>query len=294
MEKKAYLKIITAASLWGGIGVFVKVLSAAGLTSMQGVAVRNLVAALVFFIYLLCTDRGALKIDPRHWYYFFGSGVCGLLFFNWCYFTTISASSMSAAAVLLYTSPVFVMFLSAALFKESITPLKVAALAVTFAGCMLATGLLPLGQASLTPLTVLTGLGSGFGYALYSVLSKVALSKYSASTVSFYTVLFCAVLALPISGLYRRLDLMGSWNFWAGALGIGFLCCAIPSLLFTQGLLHAEAGKASIMSTAELLVASLLGILVFHEQVTPCKLMGMAAILCAILMLNLPGKRIRA
>lgn len=293
MEKKAYLKIILAASLWGGIGVFVKILSSLGLTSMQGVASRNLVAAAVFFVYLFFTDRAALKIDPRHWYYFFGSGVCGLLFFNWCYFTTISASSMSVAAVLLYTSPVFVMIMSAFLFKEPITPLKVAALIITFVGCMLSTGLLPLGQAAIAPLTVLSGLGAGFGYALYSILSKVALSKYSASTVSFYTILFCAALALPISGLYQRTDLLTNGTFWLGSLGIGLLCCAVPSLLFTQGLLHAEAGKASIMSTAELLVATLLGILIYHEEVTLYKLLGMAAIFGAILLLNLPAKKSR-
>lgn len=291
MEKKAYLSIIAAACLWGGIGVFVKVLTAVGLTSLQGVAARNLVASVAFFLYLLVTDPKALRIHPRDWYYFFGSGVCGLLFFNWCYFTTISRSSMSVAAVLLYTSPVFVMLLSTVLFQERITPLKITALLITFVGCTLATGLLPLGQTKLSLPILLTGLGAGFGYALYSVLSKVALRKYSASTVTFYTILFCAVLAIPLSGLYRRADLLPDWRFWAGSLGIGFLCCAIPSYLFTRGLVHAEAGKASILSTAELLVATLLGILVFHEQITPYKLLGMAAIFAAILLLNRPPRR---
>ena len=291
MEKKAYLSIIAAACLWGGIGVFVKVLSSVGLTSLQGVAARNLVASAVFFLYLLCTDRKALRINPRHWYYFFGSGVCGLLFFNWCYFTTISQSSMSVAAVLLYTSPVFVMVLSTVLFGERITPVKLAALLITFVGCTLATGLLPLGQTRLSLPTLLTGLGAGLGYALYSVLSKVALRKYPASTVTFYTILFCALLALPLSGLYRRTDLLPNLTFWAGSLGIGFLCCAVPSYLFTRGLLYAEAGKASILSTAELLVATLLGIVVFHEEVTPWKAAGMAAIFAAILLLNRPEKK---
>ncbi len=198
MEKKAYLSIIAAACLWGGIGVFVKVLTAVGLTSLQGVAARNLVASVAFFLYLLVTDPKALRIHPRHWYYFFGSGVCGLLFFNWCYFTVIAQSSMSVAAVLLYTSPVFVMILSTVLFRERITPVKLIALLITFVGCTLATGLLPLGETRLSGLTILTGLGAGFGYALYSVLSKVALRQYSASTVTFYTILFCAVLAVPL------------------------------------------------------------------------------------------------
>ena len=185
MEKKAVWNIIAAAALWGCIGVFLKLLTAAGLSSMDGVALRSAVAALLYGLFLAATDRKALKIQPRHWYYFFGSGVCSLVFFNWCYFSTISTSSMSVAAVLLYTSPVFVTLLSALFFRERITSHKVAALALTFAGCVLVTGLLPLGQQSVSYLTILYGLGAGFGYALYSIFGKLALRQYASSTVTF-------------------------------------------------------------------------------------------------------------
>ena len=94
MEKKAYLNIVIAATLWGCIGIFLKLLSATGLSSMENVAVRSTLAALLYGLYLAFKDPSALKIDPRHWYYFFGSGVCSLVFFNWCYFNTISRSSM--------------------------------------------------------------------------------------------------------------------------------------------------------------------------------------------------------
>ena len=83
MEKKAVWNIIAAAALWGCIGVFLKLLTAAGLSSMDGVALRSAVAALLYGLFLAATDRKALKIQPRHWYYFFGSGVCSLVFFNW-------------------------------------------------------------------------------------------------------------------------------------------------------------------------------------------------------------------
>ena len=124
MEKKAVWNIIAAAALWGCIGVFLKLLTAAGLSSMDGVALRSAVAALLYGLFLAATDRKALKIQPRHWYYFFGSGVCSLVFFNWCYFSAISTSSMSVAAVLLYTSPVFVTLLSALFFRERITSVR--------------------------------------------------------------------------------------------------------------------------------------------------------------------------
>lgn len=290
MEKKAYLKILAAAALWGCIGVFLKLLTAAGLTSMQGVAARSLVAVVLYAIFLAITDPQALHIRFRHLHYFLGTGVCSLLFFNWCYFNTISLSSMSVAAVLLYTSPVFVTIMSALFFKEAITPVKLSALAITFLGCVLVTGLFPLGREHVSGLTVLFGLGAGFGYALYSIFGKFALEKYAPSAVTFYTILFCTIFSLPLSGFQRNLSVLGDWRTWAGSLGIGLLCCVLPYFLYTDGLRDAEPGKAAIIATAEPFVAAALGILLYHEEVTLYKLLGMAAIFCSILLLNLPVK----
>lgn len=292
MEKKAYLKILAAAGLWGCIGIFVKLLTAAGLSSMEGVAARALVASAVYGLFLAVTDPSALRIAPRHWYLFFGNGVCSLLFFNWCYFNAISASSMAVAAVLLYTAPVFVTLMSAILFHERITPQKLFALAVTFAGCALVTGLFPLGQQSVSPRTILLGLGAGFGYALYSIFSKLALDKgYAPSTTSFYAFLFCALFSLPISGLHRNLAAFSDWRAWAGTLGLGLVCCALPYVLYTDGLRYAQPGKAAILATIEPFVAAILGILLYREAVTPYKLLGMVAILGAVLLLNVNPAR---
>ncbi len=286
MQKKAYLFILAAAALWGCLGVFLKLLTAAGLTSMQSVAVRNGVAAVLYFLFLLATDRTALKIRLRHCHYFAGTGILSVVFFNWCYFNTIRYSSLSVAAVLLYTSPVFVMLLSALLFHEPVTRRKLLALFLTFLGCTLVTGLLPLGGAGISNKTILFGLGSGFGYALYTIFSKFALEKYSAGTVSFYTFLFATLGSLPLSGLLQAPQILLDWRAIAGGLSIGVFCCILPYLFYTKGLCHAEAGKAAILATAEPFVASLLGILLFHEALTPFKLLGMGAILFSIVLLN--------
>ena len=286
MLGKPYVKIITAAALWGCIGIFLKLLTGAGFTSMEGVAIRALAACLIYGGFLAFTDPGALKIRPKDWYYFFGTGVCSLLFFNWCYFNAISRSSMSVAAVLLYTATMFVTLMSALFFRETITLIKLLALAVTFAGCALVTGLFPLGQESVSPGTILFGLGSGFGYALYSIFSKFALKKYAPSTISFYYFLFCALFSLPLSGLHRDLAGFGCWQAWVGALGIGVLCCAVPYVLYTDGLRLAEPGRAAILATIEPFVAAARGILLYREEVTGYKLVGMAAILGSVLLIN--------
>jgi len=290
MQKKAYLFIVSAAALWGCIGIFLKLLTAAGLSSMQSVAVRCTTAAILYFLWLLVKEPAALKIRPRDCIYFVGTGLCSLLFFNWCYFNTIQISSLSVAAVLLYTSPVFVMLMSAIFFHESITRQKVFALALTFLGCMLVTGLLPLGGASISPSAILFGLGSGFGYALYTIFGKFALAKYPSSTVTFYTFLFAALGSVPLSGLIAAPRLLLDWRVLVGSLCIGIFCCILPYLLYTEGLLYAEAGKAAILATIEPFVAAFIGIVFFHESLTPFKLLGMAAIFSAILLLNVKTK----
>ena len=286
MQRKAYLFILLAASLWGCIGLFLKLLTAAGLTSMQSVAVRCSTAAALYFLWLLLTDRAALVIRPRDCIYFVGTGIFSLVFFNWCYFNTIQRSSMSVAAVLLYTAPVFVMLMSAVVFQETITPRKLLALALTFFGCILVTGLLPLGSTAISLQTILYGLGSGFGYALYTIFGKFALAKYSSATVSFYTFLFAALGSFPLSGLLQTPQVLMDWRVTVGGFGIGIFCCILPYLFYTEGLRYAEAGKAAILATAEPFVASILGVLLFREILTPFKLLGMASILFAIVLLN--------
>ena len=286
MEKKAYLFIVSAAALWGCIGVFLKLLTAAGLSSMQSVAVRCATAAILYFLWLLKKDPSALKIRLRDCRYFVGTGLCSLLFFNWCYFNTIRTSSLSVAAVLLYTAPVFVMLMSAIFFRESITRQKIISLLLTFLGCMLVTGVLPMGGGSISAETILFGLGSGFGYALYTIFGKFALEKYPSSTVTFYTFLFAALGSLPLSGLLGAPKMLLDWRVLVGGLCIGIFCCILPYLLYTEGLLHAQAGKAAILATIEPFVAAFIGIAFFHESVTLFKLLGMAAIFSAILLLN--------
>lgn len=91
--------------------------------------------------------------------------------FTYCYFRTMQTTSLSVAAVLLYTAPIMVTIMSVPLFKEKLTASKVAACVLAFTGCIFVTGLLGNAQA-VSASGILTGLLSGFGYALYSIFGR--------------------------------------------------------------------------------------------------------------------------
>jgi drug/metabolite transporter (DMT)-like permease len=51
-----------------------------------------------------------------------------------------------------------------------------------------------------------------------------------------------------------------------------------------------EAGKASILATVEPLVATIVGVALFNETLTAVKVIGMAMIFVAIVLLNVNNK----
>ena len=286
-ERKATLAIIAAGALWGCISLFLRPLSALGLSSLQIVAIRCGLAFLLMAGYLAARSPRLLRITPRDVPVLLGTGLVSLLLFSWCYFGAIKASGVAVAVVLLYTSPVFILLLSAVLFHEPLTRRKLLALALTAAGCVLVTGLLSSGERiGLTAL--LLGLGSGLFYALYSIFGRIALRRLDTMTITAYTFLFAALGALALCAFEQNPVPFSAALTPAGipaALGIAFFACVLPYLFYTLGLSGVETGRAAILVTVEPAVGALIGFLVWHEAVTAQKLLGIVLIFSSILLL---------
>ncbi len=285
--RAAEASVVAAGCMWGSMGLWVRRFSAEGLGSMQILALRAVVAVLVLGIFLSIYNRELLRVRLRDLWCFFGTGVCSLLFFGYCYNRTILLTSLSIAAILLYTAPVIVTVLSFFLFKEKMTCRKALALLLAFAGCVLVTGVLD-GTHAVSALGILTGLGSGFGYALYSIFSRFALERgYHPLTVTFYTFVFTFAGALPIT------DWPPILRFVAGRLGdlayciaYGIVTTALPYILYTLGLRCVETGRASIMATVEPVVATLIGVFALGERMTVMNAAGVLLVLAALVTLG--------
>jgi drug/metabolite transporter (DMT)-like permease len=183
-----------------------------------------------------------------------------ILFFTVCYFTAITMMPLSTAAILLYTSPVWIMLMSVMFFHEKLNRKKLTALALAFTGCVLVSGI---SGSKVTLIGFFVGLGSGMGYGLYSILGTIALRRYSSYTVTTYTFIIAAVgswfICRPADMYYK----------FSGAPDTGFLTffcfltaivtAVIPFLAYTLGLQSVEASKAGIIATIEPMVATLIG-----------------------------------
>jgi len=283
----APLLVIGAGICWGVIGIFSKKLTSMGLNALQITEARCLVTALCLLLFLLIKDPQKLKIALSDLPLFLGSGILSIVFFNICYFMAIEKSSLSVASILLYTAPALVSLMSAFLFKEPFGKEKCMALLLSFLGSVLTSGILHAGSADVSFLGILLGLGSGFGYALYSIFSRLALRKYHPLTVTAYTFFVAAGALFPFSGFSKLTFLIQSRpESLLFLLPLGIISTLLPFLLYTEGLRHMEAGRASIMAFVEPMVATLSGILVFHERLGLVEFLGILLIFISIVLLN--------
>ena len=285
---KSTIYVLLAGILWGIISIFVRHLSAIGFSSFSILTLRSVFAVLIMSIFFLVTDKSLFKIKIRDVWYFLGTGILSLTFFSFCYFTTILSSGAAIAVVLLYTSPIFVLILSAILFKEKITGKKIVALVFTFVGCVLVAGLVSKGN-SLSITSLLIGLGAGFGYALYSIFSRLALKKYKPLTITFYTFVFSGISTLPFLR-YADIQKMAEPSVWFYVLGIALVCTVLPYIFYTYGLSKMETSKAAIIVTIEPLVGCLLGIFAWGEPISFQKILGIVLIFVSIVILNFSKK----
>lgn len=285
------LLIILAGCFWGSMGIFVRRLDSFGFTPAQIVSLRVTLAALIFCLILLIKDRRGFRISLRDIPLFLGLGFGSILFFTVCYFTAIMLMPLSAAAILLYTSPIWIMLMSLIFFREKMNKTKIIALLLAFAGCVLVSGL----SGEKIPLKgLLIGLGAGLGYGLYSILGTVALRRYSPYTVTAYTFLLAAAGSFAIS---RPGDMLQKVTAAQNPVSLLLFClltatvtAVIPFLLYTLGLRTVAASKAGILATVEPLVAALVGILVFKEKLTVLSGAGIILILTAVVILNLKSE----
>lgn len=288
MKKTAVIFILLSGIIWGCTGPYVRTLSGFGLESIEIAAIRCLTSALAMLIGILIFQRKYLRIRLKDWWVFAGTGILSVTFYYCCYFTTIMLTSLSIAAVLLYTSPIFVMILSSIFFSERITKKKLSALILTILGCVFASGVLT-GHSELSFIGIGVGLCSGFGYALYSVFSRAALNRgYSSFTITFYTMLLAGLCLTMLSDGAHALSCVQNMdgNSLLFMVAISLLVTLAPFLSYTAGLKYVETGKAAVIVAIEPVTAAILGVTVYHERMTPSIFLGMMLVLAAIVLIH--------
>ncbi len=281
-----YGLVLAAAVLWGSLGIAVRIISAAGVGALEASTWRAGLAFAGALVASAAAHRGHLRVDLGDLLLFAAYGFVSIALFFLAYFTAIELTTLATAAILLYTAPVWVTVLSAALFGEDLSASKLTALLLAFAGCALVVRAHD--PAALRPNLpgVLAGLASGLTYGLYSVFGKVALRRHPPLVVLTYALgfgtLFLALGAMAAGVPPERLAPSHVARALPALLYLGLVATWLAQWLYVAGLRRVQASRASIVATVEPVVAGLLGYAWFGEVLDGIQLLGGALVLVAV------------
>jgi DME family drug/metabolite transporter len=274
------LAVGAAASIWGTLGYFAKILYAEGVSFEALVAVRASVgwAAMLLFV-LLTRGVGSLRVAGRDLLFLVPLGLVGIGAFYLLYFFTVRESTVGTAAILLYSSPAFVALLAWIFLKETLGPLRLLALALTFGGIFLVVGGYDPNALEVNLLVLATGLLSGLTYGLYSIFGKPVAGHLDPAVILSYALGFGSVL-LVLAALPTFHTLVGlSLGSYALLFMLAVVHTALAFGLYTVGLKRLDAGQAAIVATVEPVVAGAIGVVLLGEELTTLKVVGALLVL---------------
>ena len=267
--------VLAAAFIWGTLGLFAKVLYAQGVSFESLVAVRASLGWAAVLLFVLATGGAkSLRVAGRDLVFLVPLGLVGIGFFYLLYFYTVRESTVGTAAILLYSSPAFVVVLARLFLKEALNSAKVIALFLTVGGIFLVAGAYGPSNLEVSPKVLLAGLLSGLTYGLYSIFGRPVAGRLDPSVILSYALFFGAsllvVTALPTLGTLAGLQ--------ASSYALLFMLAVVHTTLgfalYTFGLGRLGAGKAAIVATIEPVVAGAIGTVLLAEALTVPKVIG--------------------
>ena len=194
------------------------------------------------------------------------------------------------ATTLHFTYPISVMLIMVIFYKTKLETKQVVCMVLCVGGItMLYT---PNGQINVHG--VFLAVVSGIAYAVYIVLlgksnAKELNSFVLAFWISTLSTIEIGLIAFFSGNLVFHLDVLG----WAAEISMALSATVFALVLFQKGVFLCGELKASLLSTFEPLSGIVIGVIVFHEELSIKEIIGIIGILTAAILLVIPKKEKR-
>ncbi len=294
-RRVAFIAVIASSACFATLAVLARLAYSEGGRPLPILAWRFAIAAALLGGYLLARRpsdlRAGLKDLPRY----AALSLSGYGAASLCFFFALQHASASVVTVLLYAYPAIVTCAEAALKRERVGTLRWLAIALTFAGCALAAGLV--GSAVRTSATgIALGLGAAGGYAVFTLLSARLAASRPRLVMMTYTFAFSAVAIAAVSlGAGESLAPIGwTTTLWV-LLGLIVLLPTFAAvLLFLRGVRSLGPARAALASTTEPVFTILLAAAFLGERMALVQLVGAGLVVAGIALSEWPDRAIDA
>ncbi|GGZ31605.1 membrane protein [Echinicola pacifica] len=205
------------------------------------------------------------------------SGSLGLITF----FYTLQNIPLASAVTLQYLSPIFTTILGIFIVKEKVKPIRFLYFAIAFGGVLVIEGF----DARISLQYTMIGVASGFFAGLaYNIIRKLKGSEHPLVIVFYFP-----LVTLPIVSVWSYFHWVTpvGWD-WLILLGIGIFTQAAQYFM-TMAYQHANLAKITSLNYIGILYALVFGFIFFGETFNLLTYLGMALVLCGVI-LNIRSK----
>lgn len=287
------LLVLAAGVSWGISGVSGQYLMANGVSVTELTTVRLLASGIVLMILAFIrhpqqvreayTDKNFLI--PTFWFSIFG-----LAANQFAYLQAIHHTNAGTATVLQYLTPILVLLYVCMRERRSPSVVEIVAVILAIAGTFVMATHGQVGSLAISPIGFTWGIISAFTYALYIILPMKPIAQYGSLITIGTAMVISGVLALLIT---RSLALPGITRpdmllAYFGIIGIGTI---FAYTIFLKGTTMVGAVRGSLLASVEPVASVILTVIVMGVQFYAMDVVGMIAIMGAVLLISLKDMR---
>ncbi|MFQ6066062.1 MAG: DMT family transporter [bacterium] len=292
VSKKSIIALSVTAFIWASTFSIIKI-GLERITPLNLSFARSILATffLLGWILLRRNRQEIARALKFHFGYIIGLGVVGVALFNIFQNIGIGLTSSGIASLLVASNPIFILILSAAFLGEKVTTAKAAGIVLGFVGIITVTFLgknLAILLKSESFWGNILALLSAVCWAVYSVMNKSALKRYTPLTLTTLAYVFGSLILFFFCFTFEDASLIFRWSLssWSILLYLGILASGVTFYLWNYALSTMEASRVSVFIFLVPVLAIFLGKLILSETITGFTFLGTALVLSGIYLME--------
>jgi drug/metabolite transporter (DMT)-like permease len=288
MSKKlwvTYGMLIFATATWGSAFIAGKF----AVQSFEPATVaffRFFGAAILLFPLMFVMEKNRQKPSLKDYGLFAVLGLTGIALYNIFFFLATKHAPVIKSSLFIASNPVLIVILSGLFLKETITRNNIIGMVIALTGVafIITDGhLLALFQMGFEPIDFVL-MGAVVSWALYSVVGKIVLKKFSSVESTTYAVAFGTLFLLPFAFAETSWQdvLQASTTTWIAIAHMSIFVTVVSFVMYYNGIKEVGAAKASIFINVMPVSAVIMATIFLGETFTWAHAVGAAFVLSGV------------